>query len=43
MPYSEVVLSWSNRIGTWGIYKQGLDQTTAQPIITGPDYKDWPV
>jgi Tol biopolymer transport system component len=43
MPDGKAVLLVSNRNGTWGIYKQGLDQTTAQPVVTGPDYKDWPV
>jgi Tol biopolymer transport system component len=43
MPDGKAVLFRSNRNGTWGIYKQGLDQTTAQPVITGHDYKDWPV
>ena len=43
MPDSKAVLFWSNRNATWGIYKQGLDQTTAQPIVTGPDYKTSPV
>jgi hypothetical protein len=43
MPDSKAVLFWSNRNATWGIYKQGLDQTTAQPIVTGNDYKDRPV
>ncbi|HMD85193.1 MAG TPA: protein kinase [Terriglobia bacterium] len=40
MPDGKAVLFVSNRNGTWGIYKQGLDQTTAQPVVTGPDYKD---
>jgi Tol biopolymer transport system component len=43
MPDSKAVLFWSNRNATWGIYRQRLDQTTAQPIVTGPDYKNWPV
>jgi len=43
MPDSKAVLFWSNRNATWGIYKQELDQTTAQTIVTGPDYKNWPV
>jgi DNA-binding winged helix-turn-helix (wHTH) protein/Tol biopolymer transport system component len=43
MPDGKAVLFQSNRNGTWGIYKQGLDQTAAQPVVTGPDYKDWPV
>jgi len=43
MPDGKAVLFQSNRNGTWGIYKQGLDQTTAQPVVTGPDYKDWSV
>ncbi len=40
MPDGKAVLFGSNRNGTWGIYEQGLDQTTAQPVVTGPDYKD---
>jgi Tol biopolymer transport system component len=40
MPDGKAVLFQSNRNGTWGIYKQALDQTTAQPVVTGPDYKD---
>ncbi len=43
MPDGKAVLFGSNRNGTWGIYKQGLDQTTAQPVVTGPDHKDWAV
>jgi serine/threonine protein kinase/Tol biopolymer transport system component len=43
MPDGKAVLFRSDRNGTWGIYKQGLDQTTAQPVVTGPDYKDWAV
>lgn len=40
---SKAVVFWSNRNDRWGIYKQGLDQTTAQMIVTGPDNKYWPV
>jgi Tol biopolymer transport system component/DNA-binding winged helix-turn-helix (wHTH) protein len=43
MPDGKAVLFASNRNGTWGIYKQELDQSTAQPVVTGPDYKEWPV
>jgi len=43
MPDSKVVLFSSNRNATRGIYKQGLDQTTPQPIVIGPDYKYSPV
>jgi serine/threonine protein kinase/Tol biopolymer transport system component len=43
MPDGKAVLFQSNRNGTWGIYKQGLGQTTAQPVVIGPEYKDWPV
>jgi Tol biopolymer transport system component len=43
MPDGKAVLFASNRNGAWGIYKQELDQTTAQPVVTGPDYKEWPV
>lgn len=39
MPDSKAVVFWSNRNDRWGIYKQGLDQTTAQTIVTGPDNK----
>lgn len=39
MPDSKAVLFQSNRNGTWGIYNQGLDETTAQPVVAGPDYK----
>ena len=43
MPDNKAVLFWSDRNGTWDIFKQALDQGEAQPIVTGPDYKDWPV
>lgn len=43
MPDSKAVVFWSNRYDRWGIYKQGLDQTTAETIVTGPDNKYWPV
>jgi Tol biopolymer transport system component len=42
-PDSTAILFHSDRNDTWGIYKQALDQTTAQAIVTGPDYKRWPV
>jgi serine/threonine protein kinase len=38
----KAVLFESNRNGKWGIFKQRLDQDTAQPVVTGldnaPDY-----
>jgi Tol biopolymer transport system component len=43
MSDSKAVVFWSNRNDRWGIYKKGLDQTTAQTIVTGPDNKSWPV
>jgi serine/threonine protein kinase len=43
MTDSGSVLFLSDRNATWGIYKQGLGQTTAQPVVTGPDYKYSPV
>jgi serine/threonine protein kinase/Tol biopolymer transport system component len=43
MPDSKAVLFLSDRNGTWDIFKQALDQAEAQPVVTGPDYKDWPV
>ena len=42
-PDSKAVLFQSNRNGTWDIFRQALDQDTAEPLVTGPDYKDWPV
>jgi Tol biopolymer transport system component len=35
-PDSKALLLFSNRNGTWGIYKQGLGQETAEAVITGP-------
>ncbi len=43
LPDGKALLFTSDRNGTQGIYKQGLDQTTAQPVVTGPDFKDWAV
>jgi Tol biopolymer transport system component len=42
-PDSKAVLIWSDRNGTFDIFKQALDQGTAEPIATGPGYKSWPV
>jgi Tol biopolymer transport system component len=42
-PDSRAVLFQSNRNGTWDIFKQALDRDVAEPVVTGPDYKDWPV
>jgi serine/threonine protein kinase len=33
---SKAVLFMSDRNGTWGIYKQGISQETAEPVVTGP-------
>ena len=35
-PDSKAVLFESNRNGTWGIFKQGISQDTAEPVVTGP-------
>jgi eukaryotic-like serine/threonine-protein kinase len=35
-PDSKAVLFTSNRNGTSGIFLQGIDQETAQPVVTGP-------
>ena len=43
MPDSKAVVFISDRNNTQGIYKQRLDQTVAEAVVTGPDYKDWPV
>jgi Tol biopolymer transport system component/tRNA A-37 threonylcarbamoyl transferase component Bud32 len=42
-PDSRAVLFQSNRSGTWDIFRQALDQDVAEPVVTSPDYKDWPV
>ncbi|HSU31796.1 MAG TPA: winged helix-turn-helix domain-containing protein [Bryobacteraceae bacterium] len=34
-PDSRAVLFTSNRGGSWAIYKQGIDETVAEPIVTG--------
>ena len=35
-PDSKAVLFVSNRNGTQGIFKQGISEDTAQPVVTGP-------
>jgi serine/threonine protein kinase/Tol biopolymer transport system component len=35
-PDNKAVLFTSNRNGTLGIFKQGLSQETAEPVVTGP-------
>ena len=35
-PDSKAVLFQSNRNGTWGIFKQGLSQDTAELVVTAP-------
>jgi serine/threonine protein kinase/DNA-binding winged helix-turn-helix (wHTH) protein len=40
MPDSKAVLFQSDRSGTWGIYRQGLDQGAAEPVVTGAEYKE---
>ena len=42
-PDSKAVLFRSNRDGRWGIFKQGLTEDTAQPVVTGPQMGFWPV
>jgi hypothetical protein len=36
---SKAVLFSSDRNGQWGIFKQALDQETAEPVVTGPGNK----
>jgi eukaryotic-like serine/threonine-protein kinase len=38
-PDSKAVLFQSIRSGTLGIFKQGISQETAQPVVTGPQHK----
>ena len=42
-PDSKTVLFTSDRNGTWDIYRQAIDQNSAELIVTGPDYKWAPV
>jgi eukaryotic-like serine/threonine-protein kinase len=35
-PDSKAVLFHSNRNGGWGIFKQGIGQETAEPVVMGP-------
>jgi eukaryotic-like serine/threonine-protein kinase len=35
-PDSKAVLFLSDRNGSWGIFKQGISQETAEPVVTGP-------
>jgi serine/threonine protein kinase len=41
-PDSKTVLLGSNRNGPWGIFKQGISQDTAEPVVTGPQDVDLP-
>jgi len=41
-PDSKAVLFSSNRNGTWGLFKQGMNQDTAEPVVTGPQDADKP-
>jgi len=43
MPDNKAVLFWSDRNGTWDIFKQALNQEAAELVVTGPDYKEKPV
>ena len=36
-PDSKAVVFTSNRNGTWDIFKQNLDRSGAEPLVTGPD------
>jgi len=38
-PDSKAVLFTSDRGGTWGIYRQAVDEGSAEKIVEGPDYK----
>jgi Tol biopolymer transport system component len=39
---SKAVLFNSNRNGTYGIFKQEINQDTAEPVVTGPQGAAWP-
>src|SRR5262249_1389525 len=41
-PDSKAVLFWSNRNGKSGIFKQGINQETAEAVVTGPSDLEWP-
>jgi eukaryotic-like serine/threonine-protein kinase len=40
---SKAVLFSSQRNGTWGIFKQGINQDTAEPMVTGPQNANYPI
>jgi Tol biopolymer transport system component len=42
-PDSKTVLFWSDRNGTLDIFRQAIDEDSAEPIATGPEIKRWPV
>jgi Tol biopolymer transport system component len=37
MPDSKTEIFSSDRNGNWDIFKQAIDQTSAEPLVTGPD------
>ena len=39
---SKSVLFQSNRNGTWGIFKQGINQETSEPVFLGPQDASYP-
>jgi len=42
-PDSKAVLFWSNRNGTFDLFRQAIDQDFAEPVVTGPGDKRFPV
>ncbi len=42
-PDSKAVLLDSDRSGSWGIFKQGIGEATAQPVITRPQDVEFPL
>jgi Tol biopolymer transport system component len=42
-PDSKAVLFWSDRNGTFDIFRQAVDQTSPEAVVTGPGHKERPV
>lgn len=42
-PDSQAVLFWSDRNGTFDIFRQALDQASPEAVVAGPGFKERPV
>lgn len=39
MPDNKTIVFTSNRNGSWDVFKQAIDQSSAEPLVSGPDGK----